>query len=93
MTDSRDPIGGPVPADTSDDPDSQTFFEGRTPVGDAGGDALGDGSAANAGYTGGLAAGTQGAAGMRQIVVDEATGQRGEGTEDEPPANLAQQDQ
>jgi hypothetical protein len=30
---------------------------------------------------------------MRQIVVDEATERRREGTDDEPPANLAQQDQ
>ncbi|HET7829316.1 MAG TPA: hypothetical protein VFL03_07145 [Candidatus Limnocylindrales bacterium] len=93
MTDSRDRISGPAPADAMDDPDSQTFFEGQAPVGDAGGDALGDGSTPNAGYTGGLAEGTQSGAGMRQIVVDEATERRREGTDDEPPANLAQQDQ
>lgn len=102
MTDSRDRISGPVPADVPDDSDSQTFFEGAParastadvdPVPDAGDDALGDGSSPNAGYTGGLAEGTQSAAGMRQIVVDEATGRRREGADDEPPANLAQQDQ
>ena len=91
-----------MPADATDDADSQTFFEDDAParpagssvdrVGDASG-ALGDAASPNVGYTGGLAEGTQSAAGMRQVVVDEATERRRHGTEDEPPANLAQQDQ
>jgi hypothetical protein len=96
MTDPREPIGGPRPGDELDDPDSQTFFQDEPSVGasaDAGDDALGDGSTPNAGYTGGLAEGAGSAAGMRQIEVDEATHRRRQGNDEEPPANLAQQDQ
>jgi hypothetical protein len=96
MTEAREPIGGPRPGDEPDDPDSQTFFPDEAPVGpsaDAGGDALGDGSTPNAGYTGGLAEGAGSAAGMRQIEVDEATERRRQGADEEPPANLGQQDQ
>ncbi|HKF84538.1 MAG TPA: hypothetical protein VKB30_02065 [Candidatus Limnocylindrales bacterium] len=103
MTDSHDRISGPRPEDEPDDPDSQTFFEDQasfrasagTPdlEGDGRRDALSDGSTPNAGYTGGLAEGDQSAVGMRQIQVDETTQRRREGRDDEPPANLAQQDQ
>jgi hypothetical protein len=100
MTDSRDRISGPTPADTADDPDSQTFFEdgapesapaGRTDlVGDAGGDAIADGVAPAAGYTGGLAGETGSAAGMRAIIRDERAADPRAGEREE---NLAQQDQ
>jgi hypothetical protein len=95
MTDSRDQISGPRPEDQPDDPDSQTFFEDEPDAGIArdAGEALGDRSAPNAGYTGGLAEGNQGAVGMRQTIVDEAMDRRRQGSDDEPPANLAQQDQ
>jgi hypothetical protein len=106
MTDSRDPIAGPTPAagDTPEDraatdPDAMTFFEDEAPANiTAGGnglegDATGGQPGPNAGYTGGLAEGNQAAVGMRQVVVDEATERRREGIDDEPPANLAQQDQ
>lgn len=93
MTDSRDPISGPVPADANDDPDSQTFFDDEPAANDKRGRTLGDSTSPNAGYTGGLAEGTESAAGMRQVVVDEATERRRQTGEDEPPANLAQQDQ
>ena len=95
MTDARDRISGPGPEDDTDDPDAMTFFEGRassrTSSGE-GGAPLGDGSAPNAGYTGGLASGTQGGAGTRQIVADEAAA-GGEVDEANEPGNLAQQDQ
>ena len=100
MTDSRDRISGPTPADSGDDPDSQTFFEDRPPegasagrtdlVGDAGGDAIGDGVAPDVGYTGGLAGGTGSAAGMRAIIRDERAADQRAGEREE---NLAQQDQ
>jgi hypothetical protein len=99
MTDSRDRISGPTPADTADDADSQTFFEDEPPegasagrtdvVGDAGGDALGDGMATDVGYTGGLATGTGSAAGMRAITRDEQAAANARERDD----NLAQQDQ
>ena len=100
MTDSRDRISGPAPADSPDDADSQTFFEeeppegaaaGRTDmVGDAGGNALGHDVSPAAGYTGGLATGTGSAAGMRAITRDE---QAAAANADERDENLAQQDQ
>ena len=100
MTDSRDQISGPTPADSAEDPDSQTFFEatssegasaGQTDlVGDEGGDALGDGVGPAAGYTGGLAAGTGSAGGMRAIVRDERVAAA---NAEEREENLAQQDQ
>jgi hypothetical protein len=93
MTDARDRISGPGPEGEPDDPDSQTFFEDEGGVRDRAGDSPRDATSPNAGYTGGLAEGTESAAGMRQIVVDEATDRRARGAADEPPANLAQQDQ
>jgi len=105
MTDSRDPIAAPVPGnDTPDgraatDADAKTFFEDEAPAnvtaGGKGieGDATGGEPAANAGYTGGLAEGNQGAVGMRQVVVDEARQRERQGFDEEAPANLAQQDQ
>jgi len=99
MTDSRDRISGPTPADSPDDPDSQTFFEDepgaastRRPDnlrGDASGDASIDGLPTDAGYTGGLATGVGSAAGMRGLIADEQAGEDGGETD----ANLAQQDQ
>ena len=104
MTDSQDPTRAVRPdEETADeraatDPDAMTFFEDEAPSGvTAGGVGLeGDATGIagpNAGYTGGLAEGNQGAVGMRQVVVDEATEARSNGDGDEPPANLAQQDQ
>ena len=100
MTDSRDRVSGPAPADSPDDADSQTFFEdepGAATSGrrgdlhrDASGDASIDRLPTDAGYTGGLATGTGGAAGMRGLTADEAAEEAGRG---EPDANLAQQDQ
>ena len=90
MTDSRDRISGPAPADPTDDPDSQTFFERDAPTGDAGRDARGDGAVPTAGYTGGLAGGTGSAAGTRGLTADELAG---DPNADERDANLAQQDQ
>ena len=93
MTDARDRISGPGPEGEPDDPESETFFDDEGGVRSAAGDPSHDATTPNAGYTGGLAEGTQGAAGMRQVVVDEATDRRRQGADDEPPANLAQQDQ
>jgi hypothetical protein len=108
MTDSRDPIDAPVPGnDTPEqraatDPDAMTFFEdepgARVSTGGQGGaglegDATGGVPGPNAGYTGGLAEGNQGAVGMRQVIADETTDARRRGDDEEPPANLAQQDQ
>jgi hypothetical protein len=99
MTDSRDRISGPMPADSADDDDSQTFFDGVPPEGaaarggdhpDAGGGDRIDGLPTNAGYTGGLASGTGSAAGMRGLIADEHAEEAHSG---EPDANLAQQDQ
>jgi hypothetical protein len=100
MTDSRDRISGPTPADSADDPDSQTFFDdepperapgGRTDLaGDAGGAAIGDGMSPDVGYTGGLAGGTGSAAGMRAIIRDDRAADQRAGEREE---NLAQQDQ
>lgn len=90
MTDSRDRISGPAPADPTDDPDSQTFFEDEAPAGDPGGGAAGDRAVPSAGYTGGLAGGTGSAAGTRGLTADELA--RDPNT-DERDENLAQQDQ
>ena len=63
----------------------------------AGRGGLGDGSAPNAGYTGGLAAGTQSGVGMRQIVADDAAAANEAADPGSPgsgdPGNLAQDDQ
>ena len=100
MTDSRDRVSGPMPADTADDADSQTFFDDEPPEGAAArrGDLAGDGDGGDridrlptdAGYTGGLASGTGSAAGMRGLMADEHAEDARRG---EPDANLAQQDQ
>ena len=100
MTDSRDRISGPTPADTADDPDSQTFFEDEPPegatarrtdlAGDANGDEIRDGIPPDVGYTGGLATGTGSAAGMRAITRDELASAA---NAEEREENLAQQDQ
>ena len=37
MTDSRDRISGPAPADSADDAESQTFFHDEPPEGASGG--------------------------------------------------------
>jgi len=100
MTDSRDRISGPTPADSADDAGTQTFFHDEPPKGasagrgdlpgdPAGGDRI-DGLPTDAGYTGGLAMGTGSAAGMRGLTADERAGEAGGGEAD---ANLAQQDQ
>jgi hypothetical protein len=103
MTDSHDRVSGARPDDdAATDRDAMTFFEDEAPSrvragGDLGegleGDATGGVPWPNAGYTGGLAEGNQGAVGMRQVVADEAAGRRRDGFDEEPPSNLAQQDQ
>ena len=45
------------------------------------------------GYTGGLAASNQGAAGMRQIVAEDAAEERLRSIDHESPANMAQADE
>ena len=99
MTDSRDRISGPTPADSADDADSQTFFEDEPAAATSGrGGDLDSGATGGAdrdplptaGYTGGLATGTGSAAGMRGLMADEQAGDERTGEAD---ANLAQQDQ
>ncbi|HEX5828052.1 MAG TPA: hypothetical protein VFY23_11055 [Candidatus Limnocylindrales bacterium] len=103
MTDSHDRVSGARPDDdAATDPDAMTFFEDEAPSrvragGSTGdgleGDATGGAPGPNAGYTGGLAEGNQGAVGMRQVIADETADRRRDGVDDEPPGNLAQQDQ
>ena len=89
MTDSRDRISGPAPADATDDADSRTFFEDEVPVGDRAGERR-DTTVPRAGYTGGLATGTGSAAGARGLAADELAADAPASERDD---NLAQQDQ
>lgn len=90
MTDSRDQISGPAPADATDDADSQTFFEDEPRASERDGDAPDDAAIRSAGYTGGLAGGTGSAAGARGVTTDELSGNDDARDRDE---NVAQQDQ